>query len=152
MAALNQIKPPEGFILDTQQEIKPPAGFILDTPKPPEGFILDRKVEVAEPKRRFDIRQFLPMQYPAEFAKRYFPAEERAIQKVQRFIEPTPEALAKAKRPLLTEFPKFLASEAISMYKSIVPLSRQDLGVEILSEETEKLFVENIGIYNKIFK
>jgi hypothetical protein len=79
-------------------------------------------------KGKFDIRTFFPMQYPHHFGEQYFPAEEKAIQALQKRIEPKEETLAKAKRPILTEFPKFVASEALSMYKPSRIATAQAIG------------------------
>lgn len=65
---------------------------------------------------------------PSELGKRFVEAEERIVPKIQRFIEPTPEVLAKAKRPLLTEFPKFMAGELISLYKPSRLVTAQAIG------------------------
>ena len=51
---------------------------------------LEEAKRVSEPKKakfdvsKFDVRPYLPMQYPGEFAKKYFPAEEKVWEKVVR--------------------------------------------------------------------
>ena len=54
----NQIRPPEGFILDNE----PPTGFVLDT-KPPEGFILDSQIKMDKAGANLP---FMPQEGPAQ--------------------------------------------------------------------------------------